>query len=96
MELPEVYDVTEVDVISILLNDTVPVDVKAPTAFGDYDLDNIPDLMVKFDRATMIELLGTNDFGENTGKYFVINLTITGTVADTEFIGTGRIRVLKK
>lgn len=96
IELPEGYDVSDIDVNSILLNDTIPVDVEAPITVGDYDLDNIPDLVVKFDRATMIQWLNTNDYGEDTGKYYEVNLTITGTVAGTQFSGTDRVKVLKK
>ena len=95
IELPEGYNVSNIYVNSILLNDTILVDVEAPIAVGDYDLDDIPDLMVKFDRATMIEWLGTIDFGEDTGKYYEISLTITGTVAVTQFSGSDRIKVLR-
>ena len=96
IELPESYDVSEIDVGSILLNNAVPVDVKAPITIGDYDLDAIPDLMVKFDRAAIIEWLDTNDYGEDTGKYYEINLTITGTVSGTQFAGTDQVKVLKR
>ena len=96
IELPEGYSVNDIDVNTILINDTIPVDVEAPITVGDYDLDNIPDLMVKFDRVTITEWLGTNDYNEDTGKYYEINLTITGTVLGTQFIGTDKIKVLKR
>jgi len=96
IELSESYDVSEIDVGSILLNDTIPVDVEAPITIGDYDVDAIPDLMAKFDRAAIIEWLDTNDYGEDTGKYYEINLTITGTVSGTQFTGTDQVKVLKR
>ena len=96
IELPEDYNVGNINVNSILLNDTISVDVEAPIAVGDYDLDDIPDLMVKFDRATIREWLGTIDHGEDTGKYYEISLTITGTVTVTQFSGADKIKVLQK
>jgi len=96
IELPEDYSVSDIDPNSILLNGTISVDAEGPVAVGDYDLDNVPDLMVKFDRAAIIEWLNTNDYGEDTGKYYEINLTITGTVSGTQFAGTDQVRVLKR
>lgn len=84
IELPEIYDVSEIDVSSILLNDAIPVDLEAPTEIGDYDEDGIPDLMVKFDRASVIDLLSV---GEAT-------LTITGEVNGIPFEGNDTIRVI--
>jgi len=48
IEFPEGYNVSDIDVSSILLNDTVSVDLSAPIAIGDYDNDTVPDLMVCF------------------------------------------------
>jgi len=96
IELSEDYSVSDIDPNSILLNGIVSVDAEGPVAVGDHDLDNIPDLMVKFDRAAIIEWLDTNDYGEDTGKYYEINLTITGTVSGTQFAGTDQVRVLKR
>jgi len=96
IELPEGYSVNNIDVDSILINNTIPVDVEAPTTIGDYDLDNILDLMVKFDRAGIIQWLDAIDHGEDTGKYYEINLTITGTVAGIPFSATDKIKMLTK
>jgi hypothetical protein len=67
IELPEGYDVNIIDVSSILLEDTISPQPR-PFTFGDYDSDGIPDLMVKFDRSEVIDLL-------LPGTY---NLKITG------------------
>src|SRR5206468_11246744 len=43
----------DIDVASIRLNGSVPVDPSAPTAIGDSDNDGRPDLTVRFDRAAV-------------------------------------------
>ncbi|UCE28568.1 MAG: hypothetical protein JSV85_04615 [Candidatus Bathyarchaeota archaeon] len=57
IELPEGYNVSDVDVSSIKLNETFSVDPDAPTQIGDYDSDGIPDLMVKFNRTELTSYL---------------------------------------
>jgi len=96
IELSEEYSVSEIDVSSILLNGSISVDPEAPTEVGDHDMDSIPDLMVKFERATIIEWLGTADYSEDTGKYVEVTLEITGEVAGTPFEGVDTVRVLLK
>jgi len=87
IELPEGYDVSQIDVSSIRLNGTVPALVK-PIEIGGYDSDGILDLMVKFDRASVIAL-----FAEKAvpGNYVI---EVTGTWADIRFEGTVSIRVI--
>ena len=87
VELPESYNVSDINVSTILLNETVPAEMH-PIAIGDEDGDGIPDLMVKFDRASVIELF--------TGKTVPENyvMEVTGTVADIHFKGTDIIRVI--
>jgi hypothetical protein len=75
IEFPEGYDVGDINVSTILLNGSVPVDPSAPTAIGDYDNDGIPDLMVKFDRTQVAEYILSK--GIMTGN---VTLTITGQV----------------
>lgn len=96
IELPEGYDVSDIDVSTVLLNDSIPVsllDVPAPdpvpTTIGDYDDDGTPDLMVKFDRAMVLAFILSQ---RNTSG--VVTLTITGNVNGTPFEGTGTVRVL--
>lgn len=96
VELPEGYDVSDIDVSTVMLNNTIPIsllDVPAPkpvpTEIGDYDEDGIPDLMVRFDRA-LVQL-----FICNQGiRYGEVSLTITGELSDgTPFEGTDVIFV---
>jgi len=99
IELPEDYSVENIEVSTILLNDTIGVDSEAPTQIGDYDSDGTEDLMVKFDRAEIIEWLGTGDYGEDTEKSVEVTLTITGEVMGVEpspFEGSDSVKVLLK
>ena len=88
--LPEGYNITDIDVSTIKLNDTIPAEPK-PTEIGDYDNDTIPDLMVKFNRAEVIQYI--ND--AQNDKFRNITLTITGSLTDeTPFEGTYTIKTI--
>ena len=86
----------DIDVSSILLNDTVP-DEMHPTEIGDYDDNGIPDLMVKFDRAEVVQyILNSADVDELLeDKFLTTTLIITGTLDDgTLFQGSDTIKVI--
>jgi hypothetical protein len=92
IELPEGYDVNDINVSSIMLNATVPAE-PTPTAIGDYDSDGIPDLMVKFDRASVQQYILDNVPTE--ARFMTTVLTITGKLNDgTLFQGSGTIRII--
>ena len=74
----------DIEIASIRLNDTVPVDPEAPTAFGDHDADSIPDLMVKFNRAAVELAVSEGDS---------VPIHVTGTVDGHAFAGTDYVRV---
>jgi len=91
IELPESYNVSNIDRSTILLNDTIPVDsfwLDKPleSVIGDYGNDGITDLRVKFDRQALIEYLKTKGItdaevtlvitGEANGKSFEVADTI--------------------
>jgi hypothetical protein len=78
------YAASDIDISSIRLNGTVPVDPATPTALGDHDGNGVPDLMVKFNRPA-VEL--TVSEGDN------VPVNITGTVDGHSFLGTDYIRV---
>ena len=90
IELPEGFDVNDIDVSTILLDDTIYAELE-PTYIGDHDIDGIPDLMVKFDRQAVIDYLiniGVQDGDE-------VELTITGELFDgASFEGSDTIRVI--
>ena len=95
IEFPEGYDITNINVSTIMLNDTVPAELR-PVAIGDYDEDGIPDLMVKFDRAEVISYIIANInmtklFEE---RFMTISLIVTGYFNDgTLFKGDDAIRI---
>jgi len=96
IELPEGYDVADINVSSILLNDTVPAELR-PVAIGDYDGDGVLDLMVKFDRTSVISyvLANVNKTKLFEERFMRVALIITGYLIDgTHFQGTTTIRVL--
>jgi len=82
--LPQGYDVGDIDISSIMLNGVVSA-LSKPTEIGDYDNDGIPDLMIKFDREAVQEIL---DVGEQ------IEITISGEVDGILFEGSDSIRVI--
>jgi len=84
IELPEGYDVEQIDVSSIRLNESIPRLIW-PTAIGDHNNDGIPDLMVKFDWREVQKLV---EVGES------IKITVTGEVEGVEFEGIDTIRVI--
>ena len=96
IELPEGYNVSDIDIYSIMLNNTFPISllvvppVLVPREIGDYDEDRIPDLMVKFNRTTL-----TSHIYHTLGiEYGNVTLTITGQLTDgTPFEGSDVIMV---
>jgi hypothetical protein len=94
IELPEGYDVNDINVGTVMLNYRVPAEPR-PTGVGDHDDDGIPDLMVKFDRAAVQRILPVGD---------EVKVTVTGqvegerrvVVAGIPFEGSDFIRVIDK
>lgn len=87
IELPAGYDVSLIDVSSIRLNGTVPALAK-PTKIGDYDVDGIPDLMVKFDKRSVTALFSGKKV---PGKYV---MEVSGTWTGIGSKGSVTIRVI--
>ncbi|MHA2304366.1 MAG: DUF3466 family protein [Candidatus Hodarchaeales archaeon] len=97
IELPTDYDVNNIVIDSIRLTiDTqdFSVDLEAPISIGDYDNDNIPDLMVKFDRTAILHFLGVPDQISEIGDGILIEFQISGIIAGSPFIGTDWIKVI--
>jgi len=96
IELPGNYSVRDINVSTIILNDTIPAELK-PTAIGDYDNDTVPDLMVKFNRQQVIEYIMSNVDLERLyeERFMTITLTITGKLNDgTPFQGSDNIKII--
>lgn len=84
IELPEGFDVSNTDVSTLNLNDTVYA-LSKPVAVGDYDSDGIPDLMVKFDRQQVIGALASR----------TEMVTLTGCLSDGRLLaGIDFIRII--
>jgi hypothetical protein len=84
--------VQDINISTILLNDTVPAMLK-PTAITDYDNDGTSDLMVKIERHAVINLILQNS--RLAGRFENVTLTITGYLNDgTSFQGHYTIKVL--
>jgi len=83
IELADDYNPRDIDISTVRLNAEIPAELHL-AEIGDNDEDGILDLMVKFNRAQVVALLGV---GEAT-------LTITGEVDDKPFEGSDTIRVI--
>ena len=87
IELPEGYDVEEIDISTVMLNGIVPAMAK-PTEIGDHDGDGVSDLMVKFDRSDVQDVLKPGN---------EVEVTVSGELTDgTDFEGNDTIRVIEK
>ena len=87
IELPEGYDVGDIIVSELVLNDAVPADTSHGAAVGDADGDGVADLAVKFSRAALQAVLTV---GEGQPVW------VSGELADgTVFYASGLITVLE-
>ena len=77
---------SQIDLASLRLNGAVPVDPAAAAVVGDYDLDGIPDLAVKFDRLAVELAVSEGD---------AVQVTVTGQIAGQAFSANDVIRVLR-
>lgn len=79
------YDFSMINLTSLMLNHQIQAEIK-PIAIGDYDNDGIPDLMVKFNRAKLQNILPARN---------EVEIIITGTLLDGRmFEGKDTIRVI--
>ena len=88
IELPNGFLVTDILVSTVTLRVDEETDIvgaePAPTEVGDHDEDTIPDLMVKFDRAAVLGLIG-----QKTGD---VTLVVSGRLSTgREFEGKDTI-----
>jgi len=97
IELPEGFGLNDINVSSIMLNNSIPVDLSAPATIGDYDNDGIPDLMAKFDRAEVVSyILSHVNMPELIKERFMtVTLSIAGNLNDgTAFQGSISITII--
>lgn len=88
IELIGEYNVSDIHVSTILLNDTVPAELH-PTSIGDYDNDTFPDLMVTFNRTQIVEYILSKNVTHGN-----VTLTLTGQLYKiASFNGSDTIKV---
>jgi pectin methylesterase-like acyl-CoA thioesterase len=90
IELLPGYDASKIDLstVKMLVNNVEIQPDMSPSNIGDYDMDSIPDLMLKFDRSKIIEALSQNTSDE-------IIVTVKGKL-QTGDVFTGKIKVKVK
>jgi len=92
IELPQGFNVKDICVSTIKLNDTISAELK-PKAIGDYDNDGISDLMVKFERSAVISYILR--VTETSTGFSAITLTMKGELEDgTQFQGSFTIKTV--
>jgi len=96
IELPEGYNVGDIDIATIMLNNTISADLTAPIEIDDYDMDGISDLMVKFRRAEVTSLI--HEALRNNGwRSCNVMLSVAGKLLDrTLFEGSDTIKVIAR
>jgi hypothetical protein len=98
VELPEGYDVNNIDVSKIKLNETIPAETE-PVAVGDYDNDGIPDLAVRFSRTLLVGYLISKGIASGnvtltiTGLSVLVKMEHTQPVVTVAFEGSSSIKV---
>jgi hypothetical protein len=92
IKLPEGYDIHDINVSSILLNGTIPAELR-PIRTGDCNTSKASYLMVKFDRAEVISYI-LNNTDKHKG-FMTITLTVTGKLVDgTMFEGSDEVKII--
>lgn len=89
IEIPSEYDIDDISVSSIRMDDFLqPEEIKGTALkIGDHDDDDIPDIMLKFDRQAIIE-----HYGKCEDKV----VSFTGMIGDKSFIGEIKLTIFDK
>jgi hypothetical protein len=86
IELPRSHDPNFIQVPTVRLNSTVEA-LEEPTEVDDHDQNGVAELMVKFVRSRVLQVI------EGTGQ---VEIEVTGMVENMEFSGLDTVRVLDK
>lgn len=101
--LPQEYSVKDIDVKSMKMSGSIDpqlnkgfgkyISSELNPAIGDYDIDGVPDMLVKFDGYALIKMIGAEKVIDQE-----LYLTTTGLLVDgkTQFTGTSIIRVINR
>jgi len=89
IELSGGYDVNNITPTAIRLNNSIYIDLASPAVVGDYNNNNVSDLIVAFSRAEIIDFI----LSENI-TYGNITLTLYGVVShNLQFAGHDTVAV---
>jgi hypothetical protein len=87
IELPSGYSVNNIDISTVKFNNEIYAE-SSPTSISDYDNDGVSDLMVKFSRSLVYNIVTA---GDN------VEITISGQITDgSSFEGQDYIKVIAK
>ncbi|TKJ42992.1 hypothetical protein CEE36_05770 [candidate division TA06 bacterium B3_TA06] len=99
IELPPDYSVEDINTSTVAITriDGEKLDPllyrEGPTEIGDYDEDGIADLMVKFDREKLIDILKSMGYGDGD----VVELTVGGKLLNGKlFAGSDTVEIIDK
>ncbi|MGA1793626.1 MAG: hypothetical protein ACMUHM_06725 [Thermoplasmatota archaeon] len=89
IEVPKDHDIEDIDVSSIRMDGVIQPEIpKGKTLkIGDHDDDDIPDIMLKFDREAVIK---------HYGVCFEKEVSFTGSIGDLTFEGKTKITIFDK
>lgn len=91
IKLPEGYNVADINVSTVMLNDTVPAEPRSVVLESRCGFSG---LMVKFDRAKVIQLIKDSVDTKHEG-FVLVTLEVTGALKDgTLFRGSKAIKVI--
>lgn len=87
VELPGGYDVNDIEIRSVKINDSIHVIQNTPAIIGDSNNNSITDVTLTFDRTEIVDFL----IGTITNES--VTLAISGVVAKVPFEGYDSIKV---
>ena len=87
LEPPEGHAASDIDVASVLLDNSVPVAAGVPVTIGDHDGDGIPDLELKFSRSALQALVSPGDDS--------VAVSVGGQIGGDCFEGADTIRIVR-
>lgn len=88
IEFSEEYEVNDIEISTVKLNESVFVDSASSAIVGDHNNNNVSDLLVTFARAQIVDFL----LSENV-TYGNVTLTLSGVVSKVTFAGHDSIMI---
>jgi parallel beta-helix repeat protein len=79
IELPEGFNVSDIDTSSLLLNGTVMVDPSAKVMTGDFDNDSALELWAEFNRTQLVNLIASEGIASDNVTLLLTGQLLNGT-----------------